>query len=104
MPSEPTRPIDELLAIRIVRLEAVVQGVVVGLMCGLAVFLATISLVLRGGRVVGPHLVLLAQFFVGYDVTVVGSLVGFAWGFVYGFAAGYFVSLVYNRIVALRSR
>jgi hypothetical protein len=93
----------ERIPIRIVRLEAVVQGVAAGLVVGLGLFVATNFLVLRGGPVVGPHLALLAQFFVGYEVSVAGSFVALAWGGVYGFAAGYFVSAVYNRVVALRA-
>ena len=92
------------LAVRIIHLEAVGQGVVVGLVAGVGVFLATTWLLLRGGPVVGPHLALLGQFFVGYEVTFLGSLVGFAWGFGCGFAGGYLVSVLYNRIVTWRGR
>jgi len=92
-----------VLAVHVVRLEAAVQAVSIGLLTGLAIFVATNWLVLKGGTVVGPHLRLLGQFFVGYDVTFVGSLVGFAWGFAYGFLAGFGVSTVYNRIVAYRA-
>jgi len=98
------QPIDRVLAIRIRRVEAVMQGVVIGTMVGMAVFLATNFLILRGGPTVGPHLALLGQFFLGYEVTFLGSVVGFAWGFAYGFAGGYAVSALYNRIVLLRGR
>jgi len=81
-------PLAAIVGIRILRLQAVVQGIVVGIMVGFAVFLATISLVVRGGAVVGPHLILLAQFFPGYRVTFVGSLIGLGWGFLYGFIGG----------------
>lgn len=89
-------------AVRILRLEAVVQGVAWGLVAGLGLFLATNFLVLKGGRVVGPHLALLRQFFIGYRVTFVGSLIGFAYAFVCGFVAGYVVSRIYNRVVRKR--
>ena len=102
MPPHEAESTNQLLAIRIVRLEAVVQGIVTGLMLGLLVFVATDWLVLRGGRVVGPNLALLSQFFIGYEVTFVGSLIGFAWGFLYGFGAGYLVSVLYNRILLIR--
>src|SRR5437016_12679833 len=92
------------LPLRVIRLEAAVQGLVAGLVSALVVFIATNVLVLKGGPVVGPHLALLAQFFPGYRVTFAGSLVGFAWAFLYGFAAGYLVSLLYNRIVLTRVR
>ena len=52
---------------------------------GLGVFVATNWLISEGGPVVGPHLALLGQFFIGYRVTFVGSLVGFLWAFAVGF-------------------
>jgi hypothetical protein len=99
----PPDEIEPALSVRILRLEAVVQGVAWGLVAGLALFLATNVLVLKGGRVVGPHLSLLRQFFVGYEVTFVGSLIGFAYAFACGFVAGYLVSLVYNRVARRKS-
>jgi hypothetical protein len=93
---------DSLLAIRVIKLEAVVGGIVAGLMSGLVVFAATNWLVLKGGDVVGPHLALLSQFFFGYRVSFFGSLIGFAYGFVFGFAGGYLVSIVYNWILLHR--
>ena len=53
---------------------------------------------LKGGEPVGPHLGLLAQYFWGYRVSFLGSLVGFAWAFAVGFAAGWLVSRIYNRL------
>jgi hypothetical protein len=99
----PPDDIEPSLTVRILRLEAVVQGVAWGLVAGLTLFLATNFLVLKGGRVVGPHLSLLRQFFIGYEVSFVGSLIGFAYAFACGFVAGYLVSLVYNRVVRRRS-
>jgi hypothetical protein len=99
----PPDDIEPSLTVRILRLEAVVQGVAWGLVAGLTLFLATNFLVLKGGRVVGPHLSLLRQFFIGYEVSFVGSLIGFAYAFACGFVAGYLVSLVYNRVARRRS-
>ena len=81
------------------RLDAIIHGVVFGLMIGLGIFIATNWLVLKGGVTVGPHLDLLGQFFIGYEVTFLGSLIGFFYGFVCGFALGYFVARVYNFLV-----
>jgi hypothetical protein len=86
------------------RLNALVHGVVAGLLVGLGIFIATNWLVLKGGKVVGPHLALLGQFFIGYQVTFVGSLIGFAYGFLSGFVIGYFVAFMYNRVVDFRER
>jgi hypothetical protein len=103
-PNTAGQRLEDVVLTRIVRLNAMVQGLVTGLLGGLVIFVATNWLVLKGGPVVGPHLALLGQFFIGYRVTFVGSLIGFAYGFVSGFLAGYFVATVYNRVVARRHR
>jgi hypothetical protein len=94
--------LEEVVLTRLVRLNASLQGVVTGLVLGLAIFIATNWLVLKGGDVVGPHLSLLSHFFIGYRVSFVGSLIGFAYGFLTGFGIGYFVARIYNWIVGLR--
>jgi hypothetical protein len=96
------KALEEVVLARLLRLNASVQGIVAGLVLGLGVFVATNWLILKGGNVVGPHLALLGQFFIGYRVTFIGSLVGFAYGFAGGFFLGYFVARVYNWVVDLR--
>jgi hypothetical protein len=96
------RGIEQIVLTRLVRLNASIQGIVTGLIVGLSVFLATNWLILKGGDVVGPHLSLLGQFFIGYRVSFVGSLIGLAYGFVAGFAVGYSVARMYNWILDLR--
>jgi hypothetical protein len=88
--------------VRILRLDALAQGFTTGVVTGLALFVATNVLVLKGGDPLGPHLSLLGQYFPGYTVSFVGSLIGLAWGFAAGFAAGYLVSRIYNAVVARR--
>jgi hypothetical protein len=44
---------------------------------------------------------LLAQYFDGYTVSILGALVGGAWGFVVGFVAGWFVAFARNAVMAL---
>ena len=103
--------LEDVVRTRLLRLNATVQALVVGIVAGLVIFLATNWLVLQGGhigpegeRVVGPHLSLLSQFFIGYRVSFLGSLIGFAYGFVSGFLVSYFVARVYNLVVDLREK
>jgi hypothetical protein len=98
------RRLEDVILTRVIRLNATVYGVTAGLVVGLGIFLATNWLVLKGGPVVGPHLALLGQFFLGYRVTFAGSFIGFAYGFVGGFVVGYFMASVYNRVAARRER
>jgi len=94
--------LEKVVLTRLLRLNATVQGFVTGTIAGLVVFIATNWLVLKGGYVVGPHLSLLSQFFIGYRVTFVGSLIGFAYGFGCGFIGGYLVARMYNWIAGFR--
>ena len=102
--SEQRRAVEEILVSRLLRLNAAAQGLVAGLVLGLVVFVATNWLVLKGGPVVGPHLGLLGNYFLGYEVTFLGSLIGFGWGFATGFLGGYAAARIYNAIVELRDR
>ena len=94
---------DEDLTGNIIRLNDTILAVVLGLMTGLLVFLATNWLVIKGGSPVGPHLALLSEFFPGYSVSFLGSLVGLAYGAALGAAAGWSMAWVYNRL-AFRKR
>jgi len=102
--AETKRTLESLVSVRLMRLNATVQGAVLGPIAGLGIFIATNWLIIKGGPVVGPHLALLGQFFIGYRVTFVGSLIGFAYGFVLGFCVGYGVASAYNRLADLRQR
>lgn len=101
--SAPLDSEEEILKHAVLRLNGQIVGIVVGIVCALAIFVATNWLVLKGGEVVGPHLSLLAQFFIGYSVTFVGSLVGALYGFILGYLSGLFIGWVYNAIVFLRT-
>jgi len=107
--AEDQKTLEEIVLTRVVRLNAKAQGIVTGLMVGAGIFIATNWLILKGGYigplgepVLGPHLSLLGQFFIGYSVTFVGSLIGFAYAFVFGFVGGYFFSRLYNSIAGHR--
>ena len=109
MADEKTPNLEDVVVARLLRLDAVMQGVVTGVIAGFALFVATNWLVVQGGTVgphgeivVGPHLSLLGQFFIGYRVSFVGSLIGFAYAAVCGFVVGYCVASMYNWFVRLR--
>jgi len=87
----------------VLRLNANILGVVLGIIAGLAIFIATNFLVLKGGDVVGPHLGLLRAFFPFYSVTFIGSIVGFVWGLLSGYVAGFIIASIYNLVVRLKS-
>jgi len=92
---------EQLIHQTVVRLNAKAWGITLGLLLGIGLFLATITLVVRGGDVVGPHLGLLGIFFPGYQVTTLGALIGFVYAFLLGFGIGNLIGRVYNRMVDL---
>jgi len=76
----------------LIRINARAWGVSIGLLFGLTILIATNVLVWRGGEHVGHHLGRLGNVLPGYDVTFVGSLIGFVYFFVAGYAFGRLVS------------
>lgn len=94
--------LEKIVLTRLVRLNALVSGIVTGVISGLILFIATNWLVIKGGDVVGPHLALLGQFFIGYRVTFLGSIIGLLYGFLSGFIAGYAVAFLYNWLLRIR--
>jgi hypothetical protein len=84
-------------------LNAKAFGLVLGLLCGIIIFIATNWLVLKGGEHIGAHLRLLSQYFIGYRVTFLGSLIGFAYGFALGTLIGALIGWIYNKIASFRA-
>jgi uncharacterized membrane protein required for colicin V production len=101
---------EERLFSGILRLNAKILGLILGLLMGLAIFIATNWLLIKGGHLspsgeymVGPHLQLLNQFFIGYRVSFLGSIIGFFYGFATGTLAGATIAYIYNKIVEFRN-
>ncbi len=100
---------EEKLFTGILRLNAKILGLILGLLMGSAIFIATNWLLIKGGHitpageyVVGPHLQLLSQFFIGYKVSFLGSIVGFLYGFALGTLCGGMIGWIYNKMVHIR--
>lgn len=99
---DESNDLDALVKVRMLRLNATIQGIAAGAILGLGLFVATNWLLIKGGPVVGPNLSLLGQFFPGYRVSFGGSLIGLAYGFGLGFVIGYIVARIYNLLVDVR--
>ncbi len=78
------------------RFDPVALGTAVGSIAGVGLFLATLVLLLRGGKVVGPMLSLLGNYIIGYKVTWAGAFVGLFETAIFGFVFGYLLAQVIN--------
>ncbi len=94
---------DEKLFTGVLLLNAKVVGLVLGILFALGIFVATNWLVIKGGERVGPHLQLLSQYFIGYKVTFLGSLIGAVYGFAMGTLCGALIGWIYNKIASFRN-
>lgn len=101
---EDNNAIERLVLVELMRLNGVILGLALGLVFGLGVFIATIILLIKGGGQVAPHLALLGQFFIGYQVTFGGSLIGFLHGLFFGFIVGYVIASLYNWMANFREK
>ena len=102
---------EEKLLEAVVVLNAKMLGLILGISFGLVIFIVTIWLVIKGPQlspsgqyVLGPHLQLLSQFFIGYSVSYIGSIIGFVYSFAVGTISGALIGWIYNRIVILRQK
>ncbi len=95
---------EERLIQAVVQINANILGLVLGVVLALIIFVATNWLLVKGGDQVGTHLQLLSQFYLGYSVSFVGSIIGMGYGFVTGYVIGRFTAVVYNAVLWLRDR
>jgi hypothetical protein len=97
-PSRDDTPIvaDRIVYAAFARLNARAWGIAFALLCGLSLLVATWTLVLQGGAVVGPHLALLSNFLPGYSVSYIGGVIGFVYAFVIGYGLGRLIGSLYN--------
>lgn len=102
--TEITPEQEAALGRAVARLRAGVLAIVFGLVAGATLWVATVWLVLRGGRNVGEHLGLLRFYFPGYTVTWLGAFVGFAYAALAGAVTGFLVAWIYNRVADRRAR
>lgn len=97
-----TKARNHELSHMIVRIHAGILALVCAVICGVALFIMTAWLLIKGGPNVGAHLRLLSQFLVGYSVTWGGSIVGLCYGMLIGAILGWTIAVIYNTVVRLR--
>ena len=68
-----------------------------GILWGVAIFLATNFLLLKGST--GGLISNLGNVYFGYSFSFLGSIIGLIWGFVNGFVAGWLFAFLYNLFV-----
>ncbi len=61
--TDEDRIVEATISTRLMQLNAPITGIVLGVLSGLGLCIATLFLVIQGGEVVGPHLGLLGRFF-----------------------------------------
>ncbi len=101
LPDQDLRALEAGFAKIFRKLDGLALGSATGIVAGVVLCLATLILVLKGGDVVGPRMELLAQYFPGYSVTWIGSLLGLAYGSFYGFLIGWYFAFIRNAVLFL---
>lgn len=96
-----THVVDDMLDGAFPKLDPVSLGISLGIVAGMCLLLATLLMTFTGGDVSGKTLTLLGQFYPGYTVTAVGSLIGLAYGFLTGFSLGWGYAFLRNAITAV---
>ena len=90
---------DAFIVQSFAKIDKVALGISFGSTLGLLIFLATVFLLFKGGAPLGPNLSLLAQYFLGYSVSLGGSFIGLGYGFLSGFVLGWSIAFFRNVLV-----
>ena len=98
----------QILICSFARLKPLAFGLSLGAVSSAVLFLATVTLLLKGpggeGEAVGTHLALLGNYLKGYEVTWPGAFVGLLWGLILGFTLGCVFASLLNVSQAFRLR
>ena len=97
----PSDPADQLIVQSLAKLDSTALGIALGLMAGLGIFVATNFLIYKGGDEIGPNLALLGQFFIGYEISFSGSLIGLMYGMIAGFVIGWLIATIRNFLLSI---
>ncbi|OGQ97965.1 MAG: hypothetical protein A2521_03215 [Deltaproteobacteria bacterium RIFOXYD12_FULL_57_12] len=93
--------LESILVQSFARMDKVAMATAIGSVCGLLVLAATLWISSRDPNPAASHLRLLAQYCIGYTVTVQGAFVGFAYFFFWGFLAGWLFAYLRNFFLAV---
>ena len=74
-------------------------GVASGFVLGLWIWGLTIFRIIRGGEQSGGYLTLMSNYFIGYSVSVPGSVIGFIYALLIGLVLGYSFARMRNFFV-----
>ncbi len=88
--------VKEALARIFTRLDRTAFGLSLGTVAGTVLFLGTLFLAIKGGDGLIRNLRLLDQYFPGYRISPLGSVIGFAYAFASGFISGWFFAFLRN--------
>jgi protoporphyrinogen oxidase len=99
VPSKKVRDLEEVLDEVFARFDPLAMGVAVGSVAALALYVATTSLLIKGGEAVGPNLSLLGQYLFGFSATWRGALIGALEAGILGYLFGFSLGSGINRVV-----
>jgi protoporphyrinogen oxidase len=83
------------------RMDKLAFATAIGSVCGAVVLIATLTLLIKGGEVIGPNLLLLREYFIGYSMTLKGAFIGFGYSFFWGFFFGWLFAYLRNLVVGI---
>lgn len=92
---------EKIIARTFARIDPFAFASAVGTVSGLFIFLATIWPVLTGSDVLHLYLKLLAQYFIGYTVTVKGAFIALGYSFFWGFLFGWLFAYLRNLFLSI---
>lgn len=83
------------------KVDSVALGLSFGTVLGLSLFFVTIFLILKDDWQANQFFVRINQYFIGYSLTLFGSILGLFYGFLFGFIIGWIGAFLRNVITSI---
>lgn len=83
------------------KVDPTILGLSLGFVLSLLLSSITLYFTFQADDTISSYLSLLNQFFLGYSVSILGSVLGGAYGFLLGFMSGWFFAVLRNAITAV---
>lgn len=93
--------VNEMFARAFMKLDPLAFGLAIGVISGVLLSLITLFVVVNNLNPVMRYMLLLGQYFPGYTVTTLGSILGLFYGFLIGFLGGWGFSTLRNLSVKI---
>ena len=99
--AQEMEPMPRAVGLLFIPIDKRAFGAAIGTACAVLVVAVTLAVIAGGDADMTKGLTLLANYFSGYSVSVIGAIIGALWAFAVGFVTGWLIAFTRNLSLAV---